>query len=106
MTTVGQRERETQARVVAWFREKLGYRYLGNWGDRAGNANIETEILTDWLTRQGHDPKITDRTLFELNKAAALGGSRSLYTANQEVYGLLRYGVKVSPEQGEHRQWP
>lgn len=31
----------------------------------------------------------------------ALGGSRTLYNANREVYGLLRYGVKVRPDVGE-----
>src|SRR5918992_5170845 len=39
--------------------------------------------------------------LFELGKAAALGGSKTLYDANREVHGLLRYGVKVRPEVGE-----
>ncbi|MDP2957633.1 MAG: hypothetical protein Q8N53_14500 [Longimicrobiales bacterium] len=38
--------------------------------------------------------------LFELGKAAALGGSKTLYDANREVYGLLRYGVKVKPDVG------
>ena len=41
--------------------------------------------------------------LYELEKAAALGGSRKLYEANREVYGLLRYGVNVQPSTGEHR---
>ena len=31
----------------------------------------------------------------------AFGGSRTLYNANREVYGLLRYGVKVRPDVGE-----
>ena len=58
MTTVGQRERATQNRVVALFRDTLGYRYLGNWIDRVGAANIETELLRDWLragARRGAD---------------------------------------------------
>src|SRR5690606_28421316 len=29
-----------------------------------------------------------------------IGGSRNLYDANQAVYSLLRYGVKVKPEVG------
>ena len=33
--------------------------------------------------------------------AAALGASKTLYDANREVYGLLRYGVKVQPDVGE-----
>ena len=39
--------------------------------------------------------------LHQLGKAAALGGSKTLYDANREVYGLLRYGVKVRPVVGE-----
>ena len=38
MSIVGQIEKKTQARVVALFRDRLGYDYLGNWNDRAGNA--------------------------------------------------------------------
>jgi type I restriction enzyme R subunit len=40
MNTVGQIERTTQKRVVALFRDLLGYAYLGNWIDREGNQNI------------------------------------------------------------------
>ena len=40
--------------------------------------------------------------MFELRKAMSLGGSRTLYDANREVYELLRYGVKVQPDVGEH----
>jgi type I restriction enzyme R subunit len=101
MSTVGQREILTQKRVVGFFKDALGYDYFGHWKDREGNSNIEEDRLTDWLRRQGHDEKLIGRALFELNKAAALGGSRTLYDANREVYGLLRYGVKVRPGVGE-----
>lgn len=95
MTNVGQREIETQQRVVTFLRKALGYAYLGNWKTREGNSHIEEALLTDWLRRRGYDDKLINRALFELNKAAALGGSRTLYDANREVYDLLRYGVKV-----------
>jgi type I restriction enzyme R subunit len=101
MSNVGQREILTQQRVVAFFRDALGYAYLGHWQDRPDNGNVEEAQLTDWLKRQGHSDKITAKVLFELGKAAALGGSKTLYDANREVYGLLRYGVKVRPEVGE-----
>ena len=46
---------------------------------------------------------IITKVLYELEKAATLGGTRKLYEANREVYGLLRYGVPVQPSTGEHR---
>ena len=101
MSPVGEREIRTQRRVVAFFRDSLGYTYLGDWRDRAGNANIEEDLLTDWLRRQGHDDRITTKVLHELRKAADVGGGRELYDANRAVYDLLRYGVKVRPEAGE-----
>ena len=39
MTPIGQPERATQNRVIALFRDELGYRYLGDWTDRDGNSN-------------------------------------------------------------------
>ena len=66
MSTVGEREIRTQRRVVAFFQAALGYAYLGDWKDRAGNSNIEKTLLTDWLTRQGHSDKIIAKVLFEL----------------------------------------
>ena len=101
MTSVGQREIRTQQRVIAFFTDVLGYAYLGHWQDREDNRNVEAALLTDWLKRQGHSDKIINKARHELGQAAALGGSKALYDANREVYGLLRYGVKVKPEAGE-----
>ena len=98
MTSVGQREIITQQRVIAFFHDKLGYRYLGNWEYREANSNVEEELLSGWLKGQGHDDKIINKALHELGKTKALGGSKTLYDANREVYSLLRYGVKVNPD--------
>ena len=108
MSLVGQREIHTQRRVVAFFRDALGYACLGDWTSRPGNANVEETLLTDFLERQGHDDRIIGKALRELHRAAALGGSKTLYDANREVYGLLRYGVKVRPAAGEKAVtvWP
>lgn len=53
---VGQIERYTQNRVIALFRDKLGYRYFGDWTDREANSNIEEGLLRAWLTERGYPP--------------------------------------------------
>jgi type I restriction enzyme, R subunit len=103
MSKVGQKEILTQKRLVRLFIDTLKYDYLGDWRDRPGNDNIESEHLRKWLTRQGHNAKVIDKTLYQLDQARALGGSKTLYEANQQVYGLLRYSIKVSPEAGEQK---
>lgn len=104
MTDVGQIERKTQDRVVRMFVDRLGYRYLGNRQYRAGNSNVEEGDLRAWLRKRGTSETLITRALHRLGGAAALGESRSLYTANREVYGLLRYGVKVREAAGEPNQ--
>ncbi len=101
MTQVGALEIQTQRRVIHHFRDQLKYTYLGNWHERDGNRHIETDLLTQFLNRQGHPPTLIAKALQQLDQAAALGGGRTLYDANRDVYGLLRYGVKVRPGLGE-----
>ena len=101
MSEVGQREAHTQRRVVKFFRDALGYTYLGDWRDQPRNASVEKGLLTDFLKHRGHNGNIVNKALHELSKAAALGGSRTLYDANREVYDLLRYGLKVQPAKGK-----
>ena len=96
MTPVGDLEIRTQRPVIALFRHGLGYRYLGNCHEREDNRNTEPNLLTRFLSRQGHPPALITRALDKLEKAAALGGSRTLYDDNREVYGLLRYAGRVS----------
>src|SRR2546428_505166 len=89
---VGQLERKTQNRVVALFRDRLRYDYLGNWEEREGNGNIEVRYLREFLSRCGHSEKLIARALTELKNAAGKQNS-SLYDVNKSVYGFLRYGV-------------
>ncbi|MFM9379115.1 type I restriction endonuclease subunit R [Gordonia sp. VNK21] len=104
MTDVGQIERKTQNRVAALFRDQLGYEYLGNWEYREENANVETDLLTQNLRARGYDDNLINRALDQLGKAAAGGAGHDLYEANRDVYGLLRYGVKVKPGVGEQTE--
>ena len=104
MSKVGAIERVTQNRVVKLFKDQLGYEYLGDWKDRDNNRNIEPSLLKPFLQEQGYNDNLITRALHELDQAAALGGSRSLYDANKDVYGLLRYGIKVREGAGEQNQ--
>ena len=99
MSAVGQPERATQNRVIALFRDELGYRYLGHWIDREGNSNIDEGLLSDWLTRSGRTPEQIGVALHKL-RTETTNHSRTLYGNNQAVYNLLRYGVPVKVEAG------
>src|ERR1035437_4138261 len=100
MSGIGQPERATQGRVIALFRDELGYRYLGDWTDRDGNSNIEEELLTTYLSRTGHTPAQVSAATHKL-RTEADNHSRGLYGNNQAVYSLLRYGVPVKIEAGK-----
>jgi type I restriction enzyme R subunit len=103
-SNVGQIERKAQQRVIKLFEDRLGYRYLGDWEYRAGNSNVELELLAENLRGRGYDDKLIDKAILNLTSDASLGGGRDLYEANQDVYGLLRYGVHVRPGIGEHTE--
>jgi len=90
-------ERETQNRIVALFKNELGYRYLGDRTDFA-NSNIWEEHLAAFLTRSGYSQAHISRAVELLNRTANSSGS--LYERNQAVYKLLRYGVPVKTEVG------
>ena len=100
MSHVGQAERETQERVIALFRDELGYRFLGDWSDRAGNSNIEEKLLGAWLLKCGYNPTQIAVALHKL-RTEADNHNRNLYGNNQAVYKLLRYGVPVKIEAGQ-----
>jgi type I restriction enzyme R subunit len=103
MSAVGQIERATQNRVVNLFRNTLEYEYLGDWIDRLNNSNIEVAFLTKFLKKQKYDDALITKALHQLTKIAG-DQTKSLYDINSEVYGLLRYGVKVKADVGENSQ--
>ena len=100
MSTVGQTERATQNRIIALFRDELGYRYLSDWTDRDGNSNVEEELVTKWLEGRGYTTAQIAATMYRLQTEAS-NSNRSLYANNQAVYSLLRYGVPVKIEAGK-----
>lgn len=100
MSTLGQPERATQNRVIALFRDELGYRYLGDWSDMPANSNIDEGLLSAALTGAGYVPDQISRALHRL-RTEADNPQRSLYENNKAVYSLLRYGVPVKTEAGK-----
>ncbi len=94
---IGQPERATQNRVLALFRDELGYRTLGDWTSRAGNSNIEESLLSAWLSKAGYAPEQISRAIYLLHIEAD-NPNRSLYDNSKAVYSLLRYGVPVKIE--------
>jgi type I restriction enzyme R subunit len=99
MSDVGQPERKAQDRVVELFRKDLGYQYLGKWHE-CGGSNVEVQMLELNLERRGYGAVHISNAVQRLKSDASLGGGRDLYEANEDVYRLLRYGVKVKPEAG------
>lgn len=102
VNAIGKAERATQDRVVRLFRDELGYRYLGDWSDRA-NRNIEDELLRAWLEKQKYTPEQINRALDLLHREAD-NPTRGLNENNRAVYGLLRYGVQAKIAAGENAE--
>ena len=96
-------ERTTQDRIIALFRDELGYQYLGNWEHREGNAPVEESLLLPFLLQSGYSSALAKAAVSRLRQESLLAG-RSLYAVNEAVYGLLRYGIPVKVEAGEHHQ--
>lgn len=107
MSAVGQTERRTQNRVVALFRDGLGYEYGGNRED-FDNRNIDEALLIRNLAARGYDMAVIKRAVLQLLTAASLADGQKLYDSNRKFYELLRYGVKVKRDVGERTEtvWP
>lgn len=97
---IGEPERSVQNRLVALFKEKLKYEYLGNYEYRTCNRNIERKFLFDYLMStkkwSGDEAK---RAITKLEKEAYCT-PQNMQEKNEKVYSLLRYGVNVSPDVG------
>lgn len=98
---IGQPERHTQNRIVKLFHERLYYDYLGNWEEKTDNSNIEEKYLRNFLVEKGYSEVLINRAIDKL-QATANNYNESLYTNNNNIYDLLRYGVKVKAEAGEN----
>lgn len=107
MSKIGEAERKAQDRVIGLLcggtfgtAGGLGWRYLGDWHGRAGNANIEPDLLRPWLEARGYPPEVVTQAITRLTRAARIEGEK-LFDANRGFYDLLRYGLAIVPGPGE-----
>lgn len=99
MSKVGQIERATQNRIVQLFQDQLHYDYLGNWEERDNNSNIEESELRKYLKGTGkYSDELIAKAIFALKKEANINTNDDLFTANKEVYSMLRYGTSKKVE--------
>lgn len=97
---IGEPERQVQNRVLALFKEKLKYEYLGNYEYRTCNRNIERKFLFDYLmSTKKWSKDEAKRAITKLEKEAYCT-PQNMQEKNEKVYSLLRYGVNVSPDVG------
>jgi type I restriction enzyme R subunit len=92
-------EHRTHKRVIGLLTQPtaaggLGYRYLGDWRDRANNRPVEAEVLRDSLKARGYSDAQISAAMQRLETAVDSTGI-TLYQANLRTYQLLRYGVQV-----------
>ncbi|MDP3929184.1 MAG: HsdR family type I site-specific deoxyribonuclease [Bacteroidota bacterium] len=103
MSTIGQIERATQNRIIQLFVKRLGFKYLGNWEENPANSNVEETLLKPYLKKCGYNDTLIRKAIYEL-KQAANSITDDLYTNNQKVYNMLRYGVSVKEDAGVNFQ--
>ncbi len=98
---VGESERKLQSRVVCFFRQKLDYTYLGNLQGMV-NSNIMPMMLKDFLIKKmGYSEYLADKAIEKQTEiAVARPNADKLYSANKEVYSVIKYGIKVNDENG------
>ena len=68
-----------------------------NWEDRDNNSNIEEAALRTFL-KQKYSDELVAKAIFALKKEATINNNDDLYTANKEVYNMLRYGTSKKVE--------
>jgi len=100
MAKINDAERKIQDHVLKLFQDKalLGYEFYGNLRSQI-NKNIIAEKLRAFLSKS-YSLELADRAIFELQKVAG-NLQQGLYKANQDVYSLLKYGVKVKENPGD-----
>lgn len=104
MGAIGKPERASQNRVIQFFKDELGYTYLGDWEKEVRTQPIEEDLLLKYLIKNNRYSKELAQKAVDAIVKAATNLSDDLYEANKEVYKLLRYGVTVREELGQPKE--
>lgn len=104
MPKINEAEIKTQERVLALFQDKarLNYRFYGDLRYKT-NTNIIADKLMEWLESPqggGYSANLSAKAVDTLVRTTG-NLQQGLYKANQDVYGLLKYGAKIKEEPGE-----
>lgn len=87
------KERIVQDKVIGWFKNELGYRYLGNL-EGMDNKSLKEDLLTSNLKERGYTDEVISKAVIDLKKEIN-NDTNSLYQVNKKVYSMLRYGKSV-----------
>ena len=97
---IGKPEIATQDRLLRLFHDELGYDYLGNLKP-LDNKNLRVEDLYSWLNKANPGrTELAAKALDKFAKAPQNFQTTQIAAANEEIYGMLKYGVSVEPEPG------
>ena len=104
MAKINEAERKIQDHVLRLFQNVLDYSYYGNLRKQV-NQNIVPDKLRAFHMIHGSftectGTEIARRAFAELQKITA-NLQQGLYKANQDVYSLLKYGVKLKENPGD-----
>jgi type I restriction enzyme R subunit len=104
MSSIGQKERQSQNRIIKLLTQKMGYHYIGNLEDEE-SENIREDTLKQYLKSTGlYSETLIKKAIHKLQKEATITASGNLFEANKAVYSLLRYGVDVIEDISTHTQ--
>lgn len=92
-------ERQTQNRIIKFFENELKYTYLGNLEDEE-NFNVRWGDLKAYLSKTGLSFKFIESIVNKFHSAVT-DFSQSPYHTNKEVYGILKYGLKIAEHADE-----
>ena len=92
-------ERVTQNRLIKFFQNELGYTYLGDLSDDE-NYNVRWSDWKKFLEDSGYSCDFIEHLQQEFSKKLS-DHSKTPYAVNKEIYGILKYGMKLPEHPGE-----